>query len=159
MQFLDVTLEPRVEPEPELEYKKPAYNWMYENSINNGKQIIDIDKQQEFKYDQWRTNISLSNFRDTIFAANEMNTNYHISDKLHYHFLFYITRKQTRYGKKKTDEDKKLEKQIIADKEELRSIQEYYKYNIAKAKAARRILTKDQLEFIKKNKKKVELNE
>lgn len=156
MKFLDVTMQPREDPKLEEEYKKPQYNWMYENNINNGKNLIDLDKEQEFKYNQWRTNSSLSNFIDTIGFANRMNINHHLSDKLHYHYLFCSVRKKMRYGKKKTDEDKKLEKQLLVEMEEIRLIQEYYKYNIAKAKIARKILSKDQMNYIKKNKKKAD---
>lgn len=156
MKFLDVTMQPREDPKLEEKYVKPRYNWMYENNINNGKQLIDIDSTQEFEYNQWRTNSSLSNFKDTIFIANEMNINYHLSNKLHYHFLYYFVRKQPRYNKKKTEEDKELETKLEEEMKEIRLIQEYYKYNTAKAKAARKILTKDQMEFIKKNKKKAE---
>jgi hypothetical protein len=156
MKFLDVTLSEREEPKEEVIEKKLQYNWMYENSINNGKQFYNLDNIQEFKYNQWRTNSSLSNFPDTIMDANIMNMVYHLSDKLHYHYLYLSVRKKNRYGKKKTDEDKKLEKQLLAEMEEIRLIQDYYKYNIAKAKTARKILSKDQLNFIKNNKKKAE---
>ena len=149
-QFLDVTLQPREAKKEQEVVVKPKYDWRFENSINYGKELLSLDGVQEFKYDQWRTNSSLSNFSDTIFAANEMNINYHLTDKMHYHYLFHSIRKVKRFGKKKTKEDIEKEIEIEKEQQELRLIREYYKYNIAKAKAARKILTKDQLEYIKK---------
>lgn len=153
MMFLDVTLNPRKE-EVVVETEKKQYDWVYENNINFGKEIIDLDKPQEFKYSQWRTNISLSNHKDTIDVAQKMNQNYHLSDKLHYNYLFYKVRKQKRYGKKKTDADKKLEKQLEQEAKIISLIQDYYKYNIVRAKEAYKILTKDQIELIKQKQEK-----
>ena len=152
--FLDVTLEPR---KKEVEVVEPVikqYDWCYENSINSGRQLIDLDTPQEFKYNKWRTNSSLSMHRDTIDVAQKMNLNHHISDKMHYHFLFNSVRKQKRYGKKKTDAEKKLEKQLEQESKTLSLIQDYYKYNIVRAKEAYKILTKDQIELIRKKQEK-----
>lgn len=149
--FIDVTLQPRKveEPKPEEVVSKQQYNWLYENSINSGKERLIIEEQEE-KYSQWRTNSSLSNFRDTIMNANEMNINPHITDQMHYDFLFYNTRKAKRYGKKKTEEDKRLEKQLKQEIETINLISDYYKYNIAKSKEAMKVLTKNQIDLIKK---------
>ena len=133
-------------------YVKPKYDWRYENNINSEKNLLNIEGILEFKYDKWRTNSSLSNYLDTVIYANQMNINYHLSDKLHYHYLFHSVRKQKRYGKKKTEEDKKLEKLQVKEQELLSVIQDYYKYNIKKAKEALAILTKDQINIIIKSK-------
>ena len=61
-----------------------------------------------------------------------------------------------RYGKKRSQEDEKREKEAKRELENIRLIQEYYKYNVAKARSALKILSEEQLEFIKKNKKKAE---
>lgn len=151
--FLDVTLEPRKE-EHQIEIQNKKYDWSYENNINSSRVLIDLDRTQEFKYNQWRTNLSLSNHSDTIDAAQKMNQNYHLSDKLHYHFLFNKVRKQKRYGKKKTEEEKKLEKQIENEAKIISLIQDYYKYNIVRAKETYKILTKDQIELIRKKQEK-----
>jgi hypothetical protein len=82
--MLNVLLEERKELEEVKVSKKAAYDWRYENSIHNGKQLLDLSGNLEHKYAQWRTNSSLSNFADTISQCNDMNLNYHISDKLHY---------------------------------------------------------------------------
>ena len=151
--FLDVTLQPRKEV-IEKEYKKPAYDWSYENSINSGRELIDLDSSKEFKYDQWRTNISLSNFKETIYHVNEMNINYHLANKMHYHFLFYSIRKAKRYNKKKTEDDKKLEKELKKQQELEALICDYYKYNIVRAREALKILTPEQIAIIKKKQEK-----
>lgn len=147
--FLDVTLQKRKPEVVEEKFKKPVYDWRFENSINLGKQQLEIDKEP-FKYEKWRTNSSLSNFADTIMHANEMNLNMHVSDKMHYDYLFHSVRKSKRFGKKKTEQDKLLEKLQKEEADKLSLIQEYYKYNTANAKAALRVLTESQLEIIKR---------
>jgi hypothetical protein len=130
------------------------YNWEWENNINSSNELIDINTPQEHKYNAWRTNSSLSNFNETIHHANWSNLNYHLSNKLHYHYLFYSIRKKKRYGKKKTEEDKKFEQQQKAYNELLSLIQEHYKYNVVRAKEALKILTKEQINIIIKKQEK-----
>lgn len=145
--FLDVTLQPRKEKKEELVEKK-QYDWKYENSINYGTQLIDLDTMQEFKYSQWRTNTSLSFHVDTLIDASIMNMAYSLDDKLHYHYLFYSVRKKKRYGTKKTDAEKKLEKKLKEEQKLIALIQEYYKYNIVRAKECLKILSKEHIDFI-----------
>jgi hypothetical protein len=130
------------------------YNWEWENNINTSNTLIDIDEPQEHKYNAWRTNSSLSNFDETIHHANWVNLNYHLSNKLQYHYLFYSVRKKKRYGKRKTEEDKKLEKQQKAYNELLSLIQEHYKYNVVRAKETLKILSKEQIDVIIKKQEK-----
>ena len=151
--FLDVTLNKRAPDVVEEKVAKPLYDWCYENNINTGKQQLDINAQ-EFKYEMWRTNSSLSNFRDTILTVNEMNINYNVTDQMHYDYLFHMIKKTKRYGKKKTDADKKAEKLQKEEQEKLHLVQEYYKYNIVNAKSALRILTQEQLDLIRKKQEK-----
>jgi hypothetical protein len=147
--FIDVTGKKREILVEETKPKKPAYDWRYENNINNEKDILDINAQ-EFKYEPWRTNTSLSNHVDTLFHANEMNMNYHLSDKMQYQYLFYSIRKVKRYGSKKTEQDKLEEKRIKQEQEKIHLIQEYYKYNKTKSKEILRILSEEHLEIIRK---------
>ena len=148
--MLDVTLQERSPEKVEEEAVKERYNWFYENSINNGKVRIDLSKPQEYKYNQWRTNNSLSKFQDTVHQANMMNCRYHVTDQMHYDFLFYQVRKKNRYGKKKTPEDKRLEKLAEKELELIRLIQETYKYNITRAKEVLAILSDEQISIIRK---------
>jgi len=147
--FLDVTLQKRA-PEVEVEkVKKLAYDWRYENSINSGKEPLSLENQ-EFKYEKWRTNTSLTNHLDTIMDANQMNLNYHLSDQMHYDYLFYSVRKKKRFGSKKSERDKQLEREQKEEADKIALISEYYKYNTVNAKAALRVLTESQLEIIKR---------
>lgn len=153
MKSLDVTLNEREVIEEQV-YVKPRYNWEWENNINSGKELIDIDSPQEHKYNAWRTNGSLSNFREAIFQSNAMNINHYLSHKMQYHYLFHSIRKQRRFGKKKTDEDKRIEKEMKAEQELITLVQDYYKYNIVRAKEALAILSKEQIDIIKKSQEK-----
>jgi hypothetical protein len=147
--FLDVTLQKRA-PEVEVEkVKKLAYDWRYENSINSGKEPLSLENQ-EFKYEKWRTNTSLTNHLDTIMDANQMNLNYHLSDQMHYDYLFYSVRKKKRFGSKKSERDKQLEREQKEEADKIALISEYYKYNTVNAKAALKVLTESQLEIIKR---------
>ena len=142
VKFLDVTLQERREPEPEVKQEKPRYDWRYENSITSGKKQHEVDSD----YSQWRTNNILSNYRETVLYANEMNINYNVTDQMHYDYMFNSIRKKKMYAKKETDQEKKERKQ----KEELQNlISNYYKYNIVRTKEVLKILTAEQIEFIK----------
>jgi hypothetical protein len=149
MTFLDVTGKPR-EIEIELEKtKKSVYDWCYENNINTGKEIL-IAEEQEFRYEAWRTNSSLSNHMDTLFYSNIMNMNYHLRDDMQYAYLFHSVRKAKRYGKKKTEEDKRLEKKLKEEQDKILLIQDFYKYNQTKAKEVLSVLSEQHLEIIRK---------
>lgn len=130
------------------------YDWSWENNINNSKELIDIDEKQEHPYSAWRTNSTLSNFSDAIHYVNEINLNHHLSDKLQYHYLFYSIRKQKRYGKKKTSDDKKIETESKVYNELIALIQDHYKYNIEKAKQALKVLSEEQIDIIRNKQEK-----
>ena len=146
MMFLDVTLQKRQEEVEEEKVKKPTYDWTFENSINFGRSRLEVDKQ-EFKYDKWRTNSSLSNFLDTILYANEMNTHYDVSDQMHYDYLFNSIRKYKRWSKPlSAAEKKKKEKEM----ELISLISEYYKYNTLRAKEVIKVLSAEDIEILRK---------
>lgn len=147
--FVDVTGEVRTEEKEPEKKSKAAYNWCFENNINSEKTPIDINAQG-FKYEKWRTNSALSNHMDTLFYSNAMNLLPDVSDQMHYDYLFNSVRKIKRYGKKKTDLDKRIEREHKEEQEKIALIQEYYKYNQARAREALRILTKENLETIRK---------
>lgn len=148
--FLDVTLQKRSPEVVEVEKtKKLAYDWRYENSINSGKDPLKLENQ-EFKYEKWRTNTALANHLDTIMDANQMNLNYHLTDQMHYDYLFYSIRKKKRFGSKKSERDKQIEREQKEQADKIALVSEYYKYNTVNAKAALRVLTESQLEIIKR---------
>lgn len=150
--FVNVLLEDREEPitEKKQTNDNKRYDWRYENSINIGKERLILSEQDE-KYNPWRTNNILSNFPETVFDANIANMMYHIPFQMQYDYLFYSVRKQKRFSKKIPQEEldrRKEEEKLI----EL--ISEYYKYNIVRSKEALKILTKEQIDFIRKKQEK-----
>jgi hypothetical protein len=149
--FVNVLLEDREEPSVEKKQTTDKrYDWRYENSINTGKERLILSDQDE-KYNPWRTNNILSNYPETVFDANIVNMMYHLPFQMQYDYLFYSVRKHKRFSKKTPQEEldrRKEEEKLI----EL--ISEYYKYNIVRSKEVLKILTKEQIEFIRKKQEK-----
>ena len=113
---------------------------VYLNSINVSKQnLIDSDPMAESKYLPYIINRCYSGFIDTILLANEMNLNSHIDKKLQYDFYINIIRPKKRFSPW-------LKKEKL---DSLECIKEYYGYSDEKAKNALKILTDEQIEFIK----------
>jgi hypothetical protein len=147
---IDVTGQKREEEKPKVVAVKGQYDFRYENSIN-GKDYIDLDRPLEHKYSQWRTNGIFSNYQDTIVAANEMNRAHHLTDRLHYDFLFFDIRAKKRWTKGLSKEDKDR----IKKEQELHTlIQDFYKYNNARTREALRILTPKQIKMIREKQEK-----
>jgi len=140
--LLDVTgnLREKIAEEPVV--KKESYKFEFENSINLGSEPLKINGD----YSWWRTNNILSNFHDCLYHVNEVNMNSHLTDEMHYHYLFYSVRKRKRFQEKKVKGQEDARK---AEEALLSLIQEYYKYNIVKAKQALKVLTKEQINTIK----------
>lgn len=112
----------------------------YLNSINLSKNnLIDSDPECEKQYPPYIINRCYSGFIDTILLANEMNLNSHIDKKLQYDFYINIIRPKKRFSPW-------LKKEKL---DSLESIKQYYGYSDEKAKVALKILTDDQVEFIK----------
>ena len=112
----------------------------YLNSINISKEnLMDQDPDCESQYPPYVVNRCYSGFIDTILLANEMNLNSHIDKKLQYDFYINIIRPKKRFSpwlrKEKLDS--------------LDCIKQYYGYSDEKAKVALKLLTQQQLEFIK----------
>lgn len=104
------------------------------------------DALAEKSYSAWLTNRSLSYFPDTIHAANMMNCNHHLDNKLQYSFLINIVRPSKRFAKwvkKEKDDD-------------LEAVAEYFGYNRSAAKAALEILSSEHIKIIKKKLQKGE---
>ena len=114
----------------------------YLYSINQSKKnILDDDLDAQKKYPTYIVNRCLSSFTDTILFANEMNKNPHLPTKLQYDFLLNSVKPRKRFSPW-------ARKDSIDD---LDVVKEYYGYNDDKALQALRILTKDQLDNIKKS--------
>ena len=113
-------------------------DWL--NSINQTKEnLIDADESLEKEYPPFIINKCLSGFIDTVLIANEMNIHSDLSKKMQYDFFINIVRPKKRFSpwmrKEKIDT--------------LEIIKKYYGYSDEKARSAIKILTQEQIEFIK----------
>ena len=113
-------------------------DWL--NSINqNKKNIMDEDPSSKTDYAPYIINRCLSGHIDCLMYANEMNKFSSLDKKLQYDFFINTLRVKKRYSAW-------LRKDVIQD---LDYVKRYYGYSNEKAKQALRILTKEQLTFIK----------
>ena len=114
----------------------------YLYSINQSKRnILDDDPNAQKKYPPYIIKRCLSSFTDTILFANEMNRNPHLPNKMQYDFFINSVKPRKRFSPW-------ARKDSI---DYLDVVKEYYGYNDDKALQALRILTKDQLDTIKKS--------
>ena len=108
--------------------------------ITHNKSNIMVDDIAEKAYQPFMVNRSLSYFHDCVLMANEMNINHHLDKRLQFDFLINIIRKKKRFSKwakaQKSDD--------------IEVIQEYYGYSNEKACQALTLLTKSQIEELKK---------
>lgn len=113
-------------------------DWL--NSINTNKNnIIDENPDAVKEYAPYIINRCMSGHLDTILLANEMNINSQLDKKLQYDFFINIVRPRKRFSPW-------IKKEKI---ESLEIIKQYYGYSEEKAKSALKILTQDQIDFIK----------
>lgn len=114
--------------------------WDFVNSINGNKKDLFEDPQAEKEYIPFIVNKSLSNFPDTLFFCNEMNSRTHINKRMQFDFLRYSIVSKKRFSKWN-------KKETVT--EDITAICDYYKYSKARAYEVLSILTKEQIEFIK----------
>ena len=113
-------------------------DWL--NSINQTKKnLIDEDPLIEKDYSPYIVNRIYSGHLDAIMFANEMNMYNFLPKKLQYDFYLNSLRSKKRFSPW-------LRKDEIKD---LELVKRYYGYSNEKAQQALKILTKDQLNFIK----------
>ena len=113
-------------------------DWL--NSINQTKtNIMDQDPSTVKEYPPYIINRCLSGHIDCIMFANEMNKFHSLDKKLQYDFFINIIRNKKRFSPW-------IKQEKIKD---LELVKFYYGYSNEKAKQALRILTKQQLDFIK----------
>ena len=112
----------------------------YLNSINvTKKNLIDEDPDALKKYPPFIINKCLSSHLDAVLFANEMNK-YHSLDK-DMQYVFYINTLRKR---------KRFSPWIKKDKiENIDLVKKYYGYSNEKAFQALKILSKEQISFIK----------
>ena len=113
----------------------------YLNTINLTKKNLmeDGDPAWENNYPPFVINKCMSHHIDTVMYANEMNQYPNLDKKLQYDFFINTVRSRKRFspwGKKQTVKDLDL-------------VKKYYGYSSDKAIQALRILTPNQLNYIK----------
>ena len=114
-------------------------DWL--NSINLTKEDITLDDPQTIKkYSPFIINKCMSAHLDCIMFANEMNLNAHLAKDLQYQFYLNSIRKKKRFSPW-------LRKDKIKNLDVVKS---YYGYSNENAIQALKILTKGQLDYIKK---------
>ena len=111
----------------------------FTDAINYTKQDIMIDDITEKAYNPFLINRSLSYFPDTVLAANEMNRNHHIDNRLQFDFFINIIRKRKRFSKWFKPEE-------ISDFE---TVKEYYGYSNEKARQVLTLLSTEQINELK----------
>ena len=113
-------------------------DWL--NSINfNKNNLIEEDPSQVKEYPPYIINRCLSGHLDTILFANEINKYPNLDKDMQYNFYLNTLRKKKRFSPW-------LRKEKVTD---LQCVKQYYGYSNEKASQALKILSKQQLEFIK----------
>ena len=113
-------------------------DWL--NSINQTKKnLIDEDPSLEKEYNPYIVNRIYSGHLDSVMFANEMNKYSFLSKKIQYDFYLNSLRSKKRFSPW-------LRKDKIKD---LDYVKRYYGYSNEKAQQALKILTKQQLNFIR----------
>jgi hypothetical protein len=114
-------------------------DWL--NSINFNKENLIKDNSDDIKsYPPYIINRCLSGHLDCVMFANEMNKYNFLSKDMQYSFYLNTLRKRKRFSPW-------LRKDKVTD---LESIKKYYGYSNEKASQALKILTPEQINFIKK---------
>ena len=113
-------------------------DWL--NSVNFTKEnLIEEDPSVIKDYPPYIVNRCLSGHLDTVMFANEMNKFPNLDKDLQYHFFLNTLRKKKRFSPW-------LRKDKVTD---LEIIKQYYGYSNEKASQALKILSKQQLDYIK----------
>jgi hypothetical protein len=114
-------------------------DWL--NSINQTKNnILEENPDSAKEYAPYIINRCLSAHIECVLFANEMNINHHLDKDMQYLFYLNSLRKRKRFSPW-------LRKDKVTD---LECVKRYYGYSNEKASQALKILTKEQLDFIKK---------
>ena len=111
----------------------------YLKAINETKEDVMLTSHDEKKYSAFIVNRGLSFFMDTIFQANELNRNHHLDSRLQFDYLLNSIRQEKRYSKWLKNE--KIDNLDI--------VKEYYGFSNEKAKDALKVLSDEQLGYIK----------
>jgi len=115
--------------------------WDMVNSVSDTKKNLLEENAENIKiYEPYLVNKSLSYHNDALMYANEMNKNFFIDKDMQYNFYINILRKRKRFSSW-------IKKEKVDD---LECIKSYYNYSNEKALQALKLLSEDQINFIKK---------
>lgn len=121
----------------------------YVNSILQTKQHMmrgtENDKLAEDGYNPWLTNVSLSYHADTVLMANLVNSLHHLPKRAQYDLLINMVRPKKR-------QFHKWAKQTVS--EDLDLVCEVYQCNRTVGNEYLSLLTQDQLESLRKQRRK-----
>lgn len=109
-------------------------DWL--NSVNFTKEDLSEDMKS---YPPYIVNRCLSGHLDCVMFANEMNMYAHLDKDMQYSFYLNSLRKRKRFSPW-------IKKEKIED---IDSVKQYYGYSNEKAKAALRLLSESELNYIK----------
>lgn len=127
--------------EKEEEFKLPKISpFDYVNAIHYTKENLCEDEWYEKQYNPFIVNKALSFGADTVIIANEMNSRSHLQKRLQFDFLINTIRRRKRFNKW-------IKAEKISD---LELVREYYNYSTEKALEALKILTPENIEYIRK---------
>lgn len=113
----------------------------YVNEIMQGKKNLIEDELSEKEYNPFITNKALSQHRDCILLANEMNIRPNLDKKMQYLFLINTVRSRKRQFSPWAKPEKI---------EDVECVKQFYNYSDSKAQEALRLLDEDQLNEIRK---------
>ena len=140
--MLDLYGDPIPEVEEEEVYNRKTELFDFLNNITHKKiNIMDIDNEIEKDYVHYVINKFLSQHIDTIEDADTMNSMSHLPNKLQFDYLINSIRKKFRRAEKWLKSETDLD---------ISAVKEYYNYSNQKARDAIRILTAEEISYIKK---------
>ena len=113
----------------------------YANQILQGKKQLIIDEVTEKAYEPFLTNRALSQHKDCVLFANEMNQRHHLDKKMQNDFLLNTIRSVKRPFAKWAKSEKN---------DDIACVKLVYGLSDSKARDALRLLTKEQIQQLKK---------
>jgi hypothetical protein len=112
-------------------------DWL--NSINFTKEDLMEDPSAKKEYAPYIINRCLSGHIDCVLFVNEMNMHHSLDKDMQYSFYINTLRKRKRFSPW-------LRKDKVTD---LECVKSYYNYSNEKASQALKILSKEQIDYIK----------
>jgi len=117
----------------------------YIKAINDGKDILK-DSIDESEYVPFLTNLAFSLYKDTILQANDMNCRPWLPARMQNRYLLSTISPKKRW--------KPWPKKPKVSIDNLRLIQDHYKYNDTRAKEALSVLSEEQIKWIQEKQEK-----